>query len=72
MFYGEFDGFLIKSSGGGGGDEGHTDGDLEDPQLLCFWRSQIVKRFRISFADIHIQIMVGDDIDAVTGDVGSA
>ena len=46
--------------------------DLEDSQLLCPIRSEIVEQFRITFADIHIQIMVGDDVNAVTGNVGSA
>ena len=45
---------------------------LEDPQILRPIRSEVVERFGITFADVHIQIMVGDDINAVTGDVGSA
>lgn len=43
---------------------------LEDPQLLCPIRCKVVERFGIGFTDIHIQIMVGDDVDAITGDVG--
>ena len=43
---------------------------LEDPQLLRPIRSEVVERFSIGFADVHIQIMVGDDVNAVTGDVG--
>ena len=45
---------------------------LDDPQLLCPIRSEVVERFSITFADVHIQIMVGDDINAITGDVGGA
>ena len=45
---------------------------LEDSQLLCPIWGEIVEQFSISFDDIHIQIMVGDDANAVTGNVGSA
>ena len=45
---------------------------LEDPQLLCPIGSEVVEQFSIGFDDIHIQIMVGDDINAITGNVGSA
>ena len=55
-----------------GGDEGPTDGSLDDPQFFGPIRSEVVEGFSITFADIHIQIMVGDDVNAITGDVGSA
>ena len=45
---------------------------LDDPQLFGLIGSEVVERFGITFADVHIQIMVGDDIDAVTGNVGGA
>ena len=45
---------------------------LEDSQLFGPIRSEVVERFSITFADVHIQIMVGDDINAITGNVGSA
>ena len=46
--------------------------DLDDPQFFGPIRSEVVEGFGITFADIHIQIVVRDDIDAITGDVGSA
>ena len=45
---------------------------LDDPQLFGPIRCEIVERFGIGFADVHIQIMVGDDVNAITGDVSSA
>ena len=45
---------------------------LEDSQLFGPIRSEVIEVFGITFADVHIQIMVGDDINAITGDVGGA
>ena len=45
---------------------------LDDPQFFGPIRSEVVEGFSITFADIHIQIMVGDDVNAITGDVGGA
>jgi len=42
----------------GGVGEAHPIWGLEDPQLLCPIRSEVVEQFSIGFADVHIQIMV--------------
>ena len=64
--------FNKKQRRGGVGTKAPSVLGLDDPQLLRPIRSEVVERFGITFADVHIQIMVRDDIDAVTGDVGSA
>lgn len=41
----------------------------KDSQLFCLRWCEVVEGFSIGFGDIHIQIVVGDDTDRITGNV---
>ena len=42
----------------------------EYPQLFRLRRSQFIEGLSIGFGDVHIEIVIGDDGNAVTGNVG--
>ena len=41
----------------------------KDPQLFRLRRCEVVEGFSIRFGNIHIQIVIGDDADGITGNV---
>ena len=42
---------------------------LKNPQLFRFDRCEVVEGFSIRLWDVHIEVVVGDDTDRITGNV---
>ena len=43
----------------------------KDPQLFRLRRCEVVEGFSIGFGDIHIEVVIGNDADGITGNVRS-
>ena len=42
---------------------------LKNPQLFRFDRCEVVEEFSIRLWDVHIEVVVGNDTDRITGNV---
>ena len=47
----------------------HSTMSLKNPQLFRFDRCEVVEGFSIRLWDVHIEVVVGNDTDGITGNV---